>query len=188
MKGRIKISQFSDEELLMKYKETLDSEYFGVLYNKYIPLIYGLCLKYLKEEEKTQDAVMQIFENLLSKVLNYSISNFKTWIYSVSKNYCLQEIRTNKKEIVVDFNAEVMESGEILHLFDEPDDEHKFFILKQCIEKLPAPQRITIEMFFFKEKSYVDIVETTEYQLKSVKSYIQNGKRNLKICMEKNLK
>ncbi len=188
MKNQRKISEFTDEELLKKYEETTDSEYFGVLYNRYIPLIYGLCLKYLQEEEKAQDAVMQIFENLLPKILNYKIVTFKTWIYSVAKNHCLQEIRSGKKEIVVDFNAEIMESGEILHLLDEGNNEDKFKILEKCLEQLPEPQRISIEMFFFQEKSYVDITEDTQYELKSVKSFIQNGKRNLKICIEKNLK
>ncbi|WP_221405003.1 RNA polymerase sigma factor [Apibacter adventoris] len=188
MKIRFKISQLSDEELLRKYKETLNSEYFGVLYNKYIPLIYGLCLKYLKDDEKAQDAVMQIFENLVTKIINYSISNFKTWIYSVARNHCLQEIRAIKKEIFTDFNEESMESVEILYLLDEQNEDQKFSILKQCIEKLPEPQRISIEKFFFKEKSYAEIVIETKYHLKSVKSYIQNGKRNLKICMEKNSK
>jgi RNA polymerase sigma-70 factor (ECF subfamily) len=188
LKNRLKISEITDQDLLKKYAETADSEYFGILYNRYIPLIYGLCLKYLKDEDKAQDAVMQIFEDLLPKILNYTVSNFKSWIYSVSRNHCLQEIRAGKKEIIVDFNAGLMESEGILHLLDEKENEDKFKVLEKCLEQLPEPQRISIGMFFFKEKSYTDIVEDAGYHLKSVKSYIQNGKRNLKLCLEKNLK
>ncbi len=189
LKEKIQISGFTDEELLKKYKETSDSEYFGSLYNRYIPLIYGLCLKYLKDQDKAQDAVMQIFENVVSKILNYPVLNFKTWIYSVAKNHCLQEIRSSKKEIVVDFNSEIMESEDIVHLLEEKDEqEDRFKILEKCMELLPPPQRVAVNLFFFKEKSYIEIADITNNQLKSVKSFIQNGKRNLKICIEKNLK
>jgi RNA polymerase sigma-70 factor (ECF subfamily) len=185
LKKHLKISDFTDEELLKRYKETGDSKYFGMLYNRYIPLIYGLCLRYLRGEEEAQDAVMQIFEDLLPKIPNYSVSSFKTWIYSVAKNHCLWEIRGRKKEITVDFDVELMESEEVLHLLDEKENNDKFKILEECMKQLPEPQRVSIEMFFFKNKSYRDIVDDTQYHLKSVKSYIQNGKRNLKLCLEK---
>lgn len=178
----------SDEELLLEYKTTNDSEYFGALYNRYIPLIYGLCLKYLQEEEKAQDAVMDIFENLVTKINNYEVKLFRTWIYSVAKNHCFQVLEKNKRELVVDFNTQIMESEEVLSLLDELKDEDRENILKRCIEKLPEPQRVSILCFFMESMSYVEVVEHTQYNLKSVKSYIQNGKRNLKICMERNEK
>lgn len=178
----------SDEELLAEYKSTNHSEYFGILYNRYIPLIYGLCLKYLQEEEKAQDAVMDIFENLLSRINNYEIKVFRTWIYSVAKNHCFQILEKNKRELVVDFNTQIMESDEVLSLLDELKDEDRENILKQCIEKLPDPQKMSILCFFMENMSYVEVAEHTGYNLKSVKSYIQNGKRNLKICVERNEK
>jgi RNA polymerase sigma-70 factor (ECF subfamily) len=179
------LSTYTDEELLELYNNSRRQEYFGQLYSRYIPLLYGLCLKYLQEAAKAEDAVMQLFEDLMPKIFNYEIRIFRTWIYSVAKNHCLQLLRKNEREISVDFTVQVMESDEIIHLFEEEDNTEKVAALNRCLEKLPDPQRISILKFFMEEMSYTDIADLTGFQLKSVKSYIQNGKRNLKICIEK---
>lgn len=182
-----KINEKSDEELLRQYGATGDAEYFGLLYNRYMPLLYGVGLKYLQDADKAQDAVMQLFEDLLPKLNSYKIEVFRTWIYTVMKNHCLQMLRKENKEIVVDFRSELMESDEVLHLLDEPDkDDEKHEALKHCMDKLPDKQRISIRHFFLEEMSYADVVDATGFSLKQVKSYIQNGKRNLKICIERN--
>ncbi|SBV95216.1 sigma-70 family RNA polymerase sigma factor [uncultured Dysgonomonas sp.] len=178
----------SDETLLSKFKETRKAEYFQQLYERYIPLIYGLCLKYLQSPEQSQDAVIDIYENLSQKILDYEIKVFKNWLYSVVKNHCFHILKENKKEIIVNFDSQLMESDSSFTLFDESRDEEKENALNECLEKLPEPQRIAVEKFFYEDKSYADIVDETGFHLKSVKSYIQNGKRNLKICIEKNLK
>ncbi len=181
------ISNSTDEELLEEYKKTGNSEYFGQLYHRYIPLIYGLCLKYLGDKEKSKDAVMQLFEDLLNKVIKYEILVFRTWLHSVAKNHCLQILRQSEKEIIVDFNTSLMESDPILNLLDEGEENDKWNLLQECMKRLPEVQQTCISRFFIKQLSYADIVDITGYQLKSVKSYIQNGKRNLKICMEKKM-
>ncbi len=181
------ISNITDEQLLEEYKKTGNSEYFGHLFHRYIPLLYGLCLKYLGDKEKSKDAVMQLFEDLLSKVGKYDILVFRTWIHSVAKNHCLQILRQSEKEIVVDFNTSLMESDPILNLLDEGEENEKWNLLQECMKRLPEVQQTCISRFFIKQLSYADIVDITGYQLKSVKSYIQNGKRNLRICMEKKM-
>lgn len=175
----------SDAELLGLYLQTDRSEYLGDLYNRYIPLVYGLCLKYLKDASSAEDAVMQIFEVLLDKVGRFEIKEFRTWLYTVAKNHCLQLLRKTKREIVTDFGGMVMESDDSAHLFDREEGEMRLAALQKCLEQLPAPQRESVRLFFLEEKSYAEVADETNYQLKSVKSYIQNGKRNLKICMEK---
>jgi RNA polymerase sigma factor, sigma-70 family len=185
--GKRNISKLNDEELLRLFVETEKSDYFGELYNRYIPLLYGVCLKYLSDEDRAQDAVMQLFENLFTKVANYEIKVFRTWLYSVAKNHCLQLLRKESREISVDFSIPVMESDPVLHLLIEEDSkEEELAILNQCVEKLPDKQRISIVSFFMEELSYAEIVEKTGFPLNNVRSFIQNGKRNLKICMEKN--
>lgn len=186
MFGRKNISKLNDEELLALYNSSGKNDYFGELYNRYTPLLYGVCLKYLHDADKAQDAVMQLFENLLPKICNYEITVFRTWIYSVVKNHCLQILRKESKEIPVDFGSFIMESEEILHLLSEDEeDNERMEALKRCMEKLPEAQLISVTHFFMDEMSYADITELTGYTLNQVKSYIQNGKRNLKICIEK---
>ena len=179
--------EHDDEELLLLFKDTRKAEYFQELYERYIPLIYGLCLKYLQSPEQSQDAVIDIYENLSQKIQDYDIKVFKNWLYSVVKNHCFHILKENKKEIIVNFDSGLMESDATLDLFSENNDEEKENALNKCLEMLPDPQRIAIEKFFYENKSYADIVDDTGFHLKSVKSYIQNGKRNLKICIEKNL-
>ena len=183
------ISKLSDEELLTHYTKSGDTEYFGELYNRYIPLLYGLCLKYLHDEDRAQEAVMQLFEDLLPKLGNYEIKVFKPWLYRVAKNHCLQLLRKENKEIPLDYTVNIMESDEFLHLLSEEESsEEQLKALHHCLEKLPEEQRTSITRFFLEEMSYADIVEQTGFTLNNVKSYIQNGKRNLKICIKNQLK
>ncbi len=181
------IPEDTDEELLQRYVDTGCTEHFGTLYSRYIPLVYGLCLKYFRDADTAQDNVMQLFEDLSKKIAGYEIKVFRTWLYSVAKNHCLQILRKDKKEIAIDFNAQLVESDIVLHLLEERPEkgEDKTEALNRCMEQLPEPQRVSIQHFFMEEKSYADVADATGYNLKSVKSYIQNGKRNLKICIEK---
>lgn len=182
-----KKKEVSDEELLESLKTSGDQRYFHTLYERYMPLIYGLCLKYLKDGQLAQDAVIDIYENLAPKITNYQIDIFKNWIYSVSKNHCFALLREKKKEIVVDFDSNIMESDSVIALLDEQEYEDKTKAINECIELLPDPQRTTIIAFFYESKSYAEIVESTGFSLKGVKSYLQNGRRNLKICLEKKI-
>ena len=187
MKNSNKIESLSDSELLKFYTANGESAYFGELYRRYIPKVYGLCLKYLHEKESARDAVMDIYANLIEKVKNYEILNFNTWLYSVAKNHCLHILRNNKRINFVNFEDSFVENSPFFTLNDKPQNEEDILALNVCMEKLPAEQKTGIHLFYMEEKSYADIVKITGFELKKVKSYIQNGKRNLKICMDKRL-
>lgn len=175
----------SDEDLLVLYTQTNSSDYFGELYNRYIPLIYGLCLKHLQSIEKAEEAILELFKILLPKVSDYEIKDFKTWIYRVAKNHCLQIVGKEKQHILVDLDTSVWAEDNILHLLEGNGPRDEIAALNHCIQKLPVQQKICIPLFFKEEMSYEDIAEQTGYLLKTVKSQIQNGKRNLKTCIEK---
>ena len=120
---RLKPVQKTDEELLQYYINTGKSDSFGQLYDRYIPLVYGVCLKYLRDADEARDAVMQLFEDLLPKVPQYEIKVFRTWLYRVAQNHCLQILREKERTVQVELHADFMESDEILHLLDEDGDE-----------------------------------------------------------------
>ena len=187
MNQRQKNNDLSDQELIKLFRRTGNSEFLGTVYNRYIHLIYGVCLKYLKEREASKDAVMDIFESLLKKIEGQEILDFGRWIYVVAKNHCLMQLR--KKEILVNNdNAReiIMELPDISHLNNEETlSENNINELEAGVNELPQEQRICIQLFYYEEKSYSEIAAETGYDLKKVKSYIQNGKRNLKIWMEK---
>ncbi|HPE55075.1 MAG TPA: sigma-70 family RNA polymerase sigma factor [Bacteroidales bacterium] len=184
------IKSHSDEKLIFQYQKTSDTKYIGEIFNRYTHLVYGVCLKYLKHEENSKDAVMQIFEDLHLKLREHKVENFKSWIYSVSKNHCLMELRKNGKEekgrveIYEKIRAEIMESVDVFHHNNSSDISEKIPKLKQGIKQLKTEQRTCIELLYLQNKSYLEVSEITGYSMKNVKSYIQNGKRNLKIFLE----
>jgi RNA polymerase sigma-70 factor, ECF subfamily len=176
-----------DNELIHDFRKSHDLEVLGVLYNRYMHLVYGLCIKYLKSREESQDAVMQIFELLISDIPKFEIKNFKSWLYVVSKNHCLMKLRKNSSEQkkMNSFQAiEFMESTEILHPLDEVENENMQQKLKECMDQLKDEQRKCVEMFYYLQKCYKEIAIELNIEEVKVKSYIQNGKRNLKICIE----
>lgn len=175
-----------EADLLAEYYQSGDLELLGKLYEPYMHLVYGLCLKYLKDQAKSEDAVMQIFESLIKKLRIHQVDNFKSWLYSVARNHCLMQLRASGKDIVfIDDNF--MESAEVLHQDnDKEEQEEQLKLLEKCISGLSPEQQQSVRLFYLEEKCYKDIVEITGFELKKVKSYIQNGRRNLKICMERN--
>ncbi len=179
----------SDEELLSLYVISSNQEALGKLFSRYTPLVYGLCLKYLQHQQDAEDAVMHIYVELIEKCLHHEITNFKSWLYSVSKNHCLQIIRSTKPKFFQEICTQDVESEPFLYLIDEEANDHeKNHALNICLETLPKEQHRCIKSFFFDKCSYADIVLLTGYNLKKVKSHIQNGKRNLKSCIVKTLK
>jgi RNA polymerase sigma-70 factor (ECF subfamily) len=176
----------NEHGLLTDYRKTGNIELLGKLYEQYMPLVFGLCLKYLKDEEKSKDAVMQIFEDLVKKLRVHEVSNFKSWLYTVARNYCLMEIRSSSKHDIISIDDDFMETGALMHLTMEDASEEKFIIMEKCIDNLPSGQKDVINLFYLEQKCYKEVSEVTGFDLNKVKSYIQNGKRNLKICIEKN--
>ena len=183
MKIKGKISDYSEENLLRAFVESGDSRFFGELYRRYIPLVYGLSLKYLNNKEMAQDAVMDIFEALVEKVPQYEINNFRTWLYSVAKNHCLQVLRKDKQINYINIEEGIVENQAIFTLTDIAQSQEETEALEYCLTTLPEEQRVSINYFFYDDKSYADIVDLTGFALSKVKSYIQNGKRNLKNCI-----
>lgn len=189
----IKLNDLDDLELVAQYKQTNDSAFVGVLFQRYTHLIFGVCVKYLKDGDDAQDASMQIFEKLLVDLNKHDIQQFKAWLHMVCKNYCLMQLRSgatklkHDREMHKDF-AVLMESDHQLHLTVENTKEIQLTHMEDCMKGLNAEQKLCIELFFLHEKSYQEVTETTNFTMNNVKSYIQNGKRNLKNCIESRVK
>ncbi len=179
-------SDIDEQGLLREYRKTGNLEILGRLYERYMPLVFGLCLKYFKDEDQSKDAVMQIFEELIKKLKIHEVNNFKSWLYTLSRNHCLMVIRSDSKHEFVQIEEKIMENSAFVHLDIDETRESKLHIMENCIEKLPTEQRDTISLFFLEQKCYKEVSDITGYDINKVKSYIQNGKRNLKICIEKN--
>ena len=175
----------SDAELVLLYRQSEDLKVLGDLYQRYMDLVYGVCLKYLKEPEQAQDAVMQIFEELVSKLKKHEVENFRGWLHQVAKNYCLMQLRTPKNLKTVELPPLLVQNEEDVHLNGVMDKEENLQKLENCIASLSDEQKTMIKLFYLEGKCYNEIVEITGLGWNHVRSSIQNGRRNLKLCMEK---
>ena len=177
------IHALSDEGLIRLYKDTENMECIGLLYTRYSHLVLGLCMKVLREEQAALDQTMQIFEKLVEILKSSTIDNFNKWIYITTKNACVSSLRKThtKKKHFVDWNSEMKEPEADEKLYEETlasqAESEKLLI---AIEQLKPDQKQCIKLFFFEEKSYKEIALITGFEEPLIKSYLQNGKRNLK--------
>ena len=180
-------NNIADQELVERYRQTGDLQVLALLFERYLDLLYGVCLKYLKEPETAKDAVMQLFEYLVEKLRNHEVSNFKSWLHTVAKNHCLMQLRTPKNLKTTELRADHMQSEEELHLNGVMKEEAGFVQLEKCLETLPAEQKMTVQLFYLQNKCYKEIAQITGLEWNEVRSCIQNGRRNLKLCMERTM-
>ena len=183
----VQISHFTDQELITHYQSSGDNQYVGVIYKRYISLVYGLCYKYFNNHHDAEDASISIFCIVMEKLKENTITYFKSWLYIVSKNYilsCLRKNKSNQFTYVEEFSENFMENDIEIHLNVKELQVDSIDLLKLGIESLKEAQQVCVELFYVQEKSYVEIAEVTGFDLKHVKSQIQNGKRNLKIFLE----
>lgn len=184
-----KYDHISDQELLEHFYHDRNNEWLGILLQRYTLLLLGVCMKYLKNEDEAKDSVQQIFLKAIIELQKYKVEFFKSWIYMVAKNHCLMKLRDKHGKIPGELNEHIMklpeektDNDELLH------DEHTYEVMKDALRELSPEQRQCVTLFYLNKKSYSEISEQTGYSLLQVKSYIQNGKRNLKIIIEKKMK
>ena len=185
---RKNITSLTDEQLVDEYKKTSNKKYVGELFARYNHLVYGVCLKYLKNVAESQDMAMHVFEKLMDTLLDKEVNNFKPWLHVVTRNYCLMKLRKEGRLKGVEQNIDDIS----YRLSDDNTIEQvevkeaQLQNLELAIKQLKPDQQKCIELFYIKEKCYQEVAEITGFSLKQVKSYIQNGKRNIKLILQKN--
>jgi RNA polymerase sigma factor (sigma-70 family) len=177
----------SDQELLERFYADRDNQWLGILLERYTLLLLGVCMKYLKNEELARDSVQQIFLKAITELQKYRVEYFKSWIYMVAKNHCLMQLRDkpgkNTIEVKESIPAEVDETDKESLLLNEKTYEY----MGEALKELNADQQLCVTLFYMEKKSYQQITEQTGYSMMQVKSHIQNGKRNMRILIEKKM-
>ncbi len=183
-------SNLSDDDLLAAYRASGDKALVGELYTRYAHLVYGLCLNYFRDREVARDAVLQLFEKLFVSLKKNEPENFKMWLTFVARNFCISELRKQKvqrertENFLRDENENAIDDPENSVLEDAQKKEANLKKLENAVMALEDEQRTCIELFYFKDKSYREISDITGFSEKTVKSHLQNGKRNLKLILE----
>jgi RNA polymerase sigma-70 factor (ECF subfamily) len=177
----------TDQELLERFYADHDNQWLGILLERYTLLLLGVCMKYLKDEEQARDSVQQIFLKAITELHKYRVEYFKSWIYMVAKNHCLMQLRDrpgkNTVEVKDNIPAEAIEGDKERLISNERTYEY----MSEALKELNADQQLCVTLFYMEKKSYQQIAEQTGYNMMQVKSHIQNGKRNMRILIEKKL-
>lgn len=178
--------EWSDERLITAYISTENASYVGELFCRYSDMIFGLCLKHLKNVQESEDASYELFELLISKLKTQQIMIFKPWLYRTSTNFCIDKLRKSKTNIIISLDDRFETARDSLDISaDFSEREALLARIDHCLKQLNDDQKVCIDLFYFQEKSYQDIAQQLNISWSTTRSYIQNGKRNLKICMEK---
>lgn len=177
-----------DASLLARFQQSGDAADLSLLYGRYVELIYSQALYYLKEVTSAEDACMEIFEQLLKKLPSQEVHNFRPWLQTVVRNHCLMELRKNKRDPIAHSEDLFMHSATWPHLIAEDTEqqqqEERLAALEQCVAALPAEQKQCIQLFYLQEGyTYLRVAEELSIELGKVRSFIQNGRRNLRICL-----
>lgn len=184
--------QYSDATLLDLYRKNKDTKWLGFLFERYALLVFGVCMKYLKQVNDAQDATQQVFEKAFSEIQKYEVVYFKSWIYSIAKNHCLMQLRGKGHQPVLmeSFPEDMLERTDSQTSLIQNENwlEQQSAELNQALQEISHDQKICIEFFYFQKLSYKEIEQKTGYSFQQVKSHIQNGKRNLRIILEQKQK
>jgi RNA polymerase sigma-70 factor (ECF subfamily) len=173
----------TDKELLQLFYADHNNKWLGFLLERYTLMLYGVSMKYLKDQDEAKDAVQHIFLKAITELHKYEVTYFSSWLYMIARNHCLMILR-NKK-----LPPKPLDSiGELIAAGEEPDSlkkEIRLQLLEKAMDNLNPEQKLCVSLFYIQKKSYREITRETGYSLLQVKSYIQNGKRNLRLLIEK---
>lgn len=182
---KISTSGLDDDLLLNRFRKTADANLLAELFDRYIEMIYAVCIRYLEDRELSKDAVMEIFHQLSDKLARHEVGNFRSWLYTVAKNHCLMQLRSAARYKKVNIDDSHVQFESDMHPSSENEKEMQFTRLSDCFDQLNAEQKQVIDLFYLQEKCYNDIVVISGFEWNKVRSLVQNGRRNLKICMDK---
>jgi RNA polymerase sigma-70 factor (ECF subfamily) len=183
-----KYDHLSDQELLGKFYADHNNEWLGILLQRYTLLLLGVCMKYLKNEEEAKDSVQQVFLKAIQELHKYKVEYFKSWLYMVAKNHCLMKLREKQGKIPAELDSQAIPAPEEADKKKLEETDRTLDLMEGALQELNIEQQQCVTLFYLQKKSYSQISETTGFTLLQVKSYIQNGKRNLKILIEKKMK
>lgn len=180
-------SHITDQQLLDRFKKDRDNQWLGILFERYTLLLFGVCMKYLKNEEEAKDTVQQVFLKAFTELHKYDVQFFKSWVYMVARNHCLMKLRDVQGKSTPLQVEQIADDSDPADVYKHLEKDRKLQLLSDSLQELNSEQKLCVTLFYLEKKSYQEIAAETGYSIMQVKSYIQNGKRNLKLLLEKKL-
>ncbi len=186
--NRKAFDDIDDRQLLESYHETRDNQLLGILLQRYTMLLFGVCMKYLKQEEMARDAVQQVFLKVIGELQRYKVEYFKSWLYTVARNHCLMQLRSKKQHVSLGDGDDIIPASEDIDWHKYQEKDKLLTVMESSLDELKEDQKTCVTLFYLQKKSYNEISAATGFSVLQVKSYIQNGKRNLKLMVEKKMR
>jgi RNA polymerase sigma factor (sigma-70 family) len=179
-------SNITDQQLMEYFYVDEDNQWLGVLFQRYTLLLFGVCMKYLKNEEEAKDAVQQVFLKAITELHRYRVQYFKSWLYMVAKNYCLMKIREKQGKPFTSLDElQIPDETDPAAAYQLIEKDRQLELMKESMDELNGDQKQCVTLFYLEKRSYQEISSATGHSIMKVKSHIQNGKRNLKIIMDR---
>lgn len=180
-----KDNDITDAKLLQNFYNDHDNKWLGILLPRYTLLLLGVCMKHLKNEEDAKDCVQQIFLKVIGELHKYKVEYFKSWLYMIAKNHCLMKLRGNKKSNLELKEQSIPAQDSHSDKSDLIETDKLYEMMETGMQQLNEEQQTCLKLFYLQKKSYSEISEITGYTVMQVKSHLQNGKRKLKLIVEK---
>ena len=178
----------ADSELLENFYNSKDNQWLGYLLQRYTLLLLGVCMKYLKNEEEAKDTVQQIFLKVITELQKYRVDYFKSWLYMIARNQCLMRLRDKNGKTPKELTEKLALKEEDNHIAELAEKDVLLTVMEKALQELNEEQKTCVTLFYLQKKSYNEISEKTGLTPLQVKSHIQNGKRNLRLLVEKKMK
>ncbi|MFQ5674351.1 MAG: RNA polymerase sigma factor [bacterium] len=174
-----------DNATIRSYLETRDVRYLGRLYEAYKKTIFWHCLKMVGNEEDAKDLASETFIRTFDRIEDFKLgAPFCPWLMRIATNLCIDHLRKKNRYKFYKFD----ETHSAVAIQNESEPKQPMISGERIIEKLkklkPLQKRCFC-LFYIHNLTYKQIAELTGYPLGKVRSYIQNGKRNFKLLMEK---
>lgn len=181
------MKQLNQQELIHRYCKEQNPEALAELFRRVLHLTFGISMKYLKNKMEAEDLVSDLYLKLQVDLCRFNILDFSAWVSMVTKNMALSQLRTKSRNPKEESLGNFMELESVDHLLEVEEKETLLLCLENCLNQLQGNQKRCVSLFFLENKSYSEIQEITQLDFKSVKTHLQNGKRMLRLLMEKQM-
>jgi len=169
--------ELPDDELIMRFQQTGDTECFAELFARHRKQVYFACKGFFSDSSAAEDATQETFLRAYQNMHRFSGGNFGGWLMRISKNICIDSWRKRQPEKEFEeIEMSQLPSPQVL----EQTSDLRFAVQRvlQELETLPAEQRRCVELKI-EGYSYEETAASTGLSVQAVKSHLQNGRRTL---------
>jgi RNA polymerase sigma-70 factor (ECF subfamily) len=165
-----------------------DTQYFSYFVEKYKDIVYSIAFKVLRNredaEEMAQESIVKAFKSLHTFKGD---AKFSTWLYRITYNNCISEVRKKKLKFVSTDDVQIPDEPEEMNLDGIPEENRAKYV-KAALEKLPEDEYTLILLYYFEDKSVEEISEITRLSESNAKVKLFRARKKLHTILNEMLK